>query len=264
MPRALGPGESCPADSMTKHPGGKGANIAMLACSARDGVPGPSRIGVFLNGAVGADEPGSRLLEHLKRCGVDISRVRIMAGEATATGIVMLKTVISDSRSFAYHGAISSWRMPDPSTVNCLTSGSIPDLIVANLTAPQEEVVKVFTAAAREGETTVFNPSPIQEVDRVIFANVTHLILNQSEAAALRQVDSGLLSDQSDWEETTGFFLQLGVSNVVPTLAAEGAYYATIDGESGHVKAVQGVQVVDATGAGDSFIGAYAVEYVRQ
>ncbi|OQO15087.1 hypothetical protein B0A48_00469 [Cryoendolithus antarcticus] len=259
---------------MTKDPRGKGANIAMAACRARDKLLNPSdrptaqlrtdKIEVFLNGAVGAGEPGSRLLAYLERGDVDVSRVQVMEGEATATGIVMLETAISDSRSFAYHGAVSTRRMPNPGTTACLTSNGEPDLVVANLIAPQEEVAKAFTAAAREGVATVFNPLPIQEMNRAIFANVTHLMLNQSEAAALRQVDADSLKAQADWDEATDFSLRLGVSNVVLTLAVDGAYYATASGESGHVEAVQDVQVVDATGAGDFFIGAYAVEYVTQ
>ncbi|OQO14116.1 hypothetical protein B0A48_00992, partial [Cryoendolithus antarcticus] len=201
MRRAPGPGESCPADSMTKYPGGKGANIAMAACRARDSLrvergkasdehdgahtdADGDNVTICLNGAVGADEPGARLLEHLKRGGVDVSRVQLTDGEATPTGIVMLETSINDSRSFAYHGAMSSWRITDPSTTACLTSGDRPDLIVAKLTAPQEEVLKVFAAAAKEGVPTLFNPSPIQEIERAIFANVTHLIVNESKAMA--------------------------------------------------------------------------------
>nr|OQO28729.1 hypothetical protein B0A51_02972 [Rachicladosporium sp. CCFEE 5018] len=250
MPRAPGPGESCLADSMVKHPGGKGANIAMAACRARDGLPGRDlaspvqpqldTMDIFLNGAVGADERGARLLEHLKRGGVNVSHVHVMGGEATATGMVMLETAINDSRSFAYHGAMFSWRMPDSRTVSCLASGDMPDIVVANLTAPQDEVAKVFAAAARERAAMLFNPSPIQEIDGAMSTNLTHLILNQSEAAALRQLDTGLLKDQTDWFETTAFFLRLGVSNVVLTLAAEGAYYATVGGTPSLVLAFVG------------------------
>jgi len=53
-----------------------------------------------------------------------------------------------------------------------------------------------------------------------------------------------------------------GAKNVVITLGEKGAYYANTK-ESGHIHAYK-VNVVDTTGAGDTFTGAYATEYLKR
>lgn len=58
-------------------------------------------------------------------------------------------------------------------------------------------------------------------------------------------------------------FLDWGVRDtVIITLGSNGLVYATRSGASGHLKAFP-AKVVDTTAAGDTFVGGYAVQRVR-
>jgi hypothetical protein len=57
------------------------------------------------------------------------------------------------------------------------------------------------------------------------------------------------LNDLTAWQEAVGDFIQLGVKNVVITLGAKGAYYATSLEDKG-VVAEKNIEVIDTTGAG--------------
>lgn len=52
------------------------------------------------------------------------------------------------------------------------------------------------------------------------------------------------------WNTTAQDFIEMGVTNVIITLAEKGAYFATHDGKKGKIDAVQDVDVKDTTGAG--------------
>ena len=96
-----------------------------------------------------------------------------------------------------------------------------------------------------------------------MYKAITHLILNETEAAILtdRQLEE-VEASNFDWSLISSEFLQKGVKNVVITLGARGAFFANAAGQ-GLVGAVK-VKVVDTTAAGDTFIGAYAVSMVRK
>jgi len=76
---------------------------------------------------------------------------------------------------------------------------------------------------------------------------ITHLLVNESEAAIMSGRDLDEVN-QDSWPVICQEFLKRGVANVVITLGAKGAYYATAT--------VQGlcpaykVKVMDTTGAG--------------
>ena len=63
----------------------------------------------------------------------------------------------------------------------------------------------------------------------------------------------GEVSEQTGialWMRAAEHFIRLGVKNVVVTLAAQGTYYATTNGEQSLVGAENTIKVVDTTGAG--------------
>lgn len=104
-----------------------------------------------------------------------------------------------------------------------------------------------------------------------IYPSITHLILNESEAALLtgRAVEDVEAKD-FDWSVVTAEFISKGVKNVVVTLGSKGAFWASSSSgnagqniKQGFVPAEKVAKVVDTTAAGDTFVGAYAVAVVR-
>lgn len=251
-------GESMDCTTLASFPGGKGANTAITtyrACRSKPtteskGIDDKSNIQVYMNGAVGDDDFGVTLKTKLEQQGVNVSGVRTIDNERSGTCVVVVETESGDSRNIAYQGANLKWTPRERNSVECLAGGAKPDLVIAHLGVRREEVERVLETASRNNVETLLNPSPAVYLVNSTYKNLTHLVLNETEAALLsgRNVDE--INDLTAWQEAVEDFIQLGVKNVVLTLGAKGAYYATSEGDKGLVDAEKNVQVVDTTGAG--------------
>ena len=80
-------------------------------------------------------------------------------------------------------------------------------------------------------------------------------MVNESEAAMLSGI--ALLSNREDLHRAAQFFIAKGVKVVVITLGERGAYCRTTS-SPGKLFPAREVEVVDSTGAGDTFVGAFA------
>jgi ribokinase len=161
------------------------------------------------------------------------------------------------------------------------------ELIILQLEIPLEIVCQIIQSAKQRKKNVhvLLNAAPARKLPREIYPGVTHLILNESEAKLLSSdSDSDSDSDspapsnenenettpkekeeEEEEEQTASKFLQWGVQNVIITLGARGAYYASSSStiiKKGHQPIptpVPAQNVIDTTGAGDTFVGAYAV-----
>jgi ribokinase len=88
--------------------------------------------------------------------------------------------------------------------------------------------------------------------------------MNESETAILSDMPADAITASSDLGSITEKFFDKGVSNVIITLGAEGAYYqsakAAGEGQAGRKMPATKAAVVDTTAAGDTFVGAFAVK----
>lgn len=287
-------GESMDAISLANYPGGKGANTAIATYRASHNKPTGNgavqarengEIRVFMNGAVGDDDFGVELRTKLEENGIDVSGVRTLAGEKSGTCAVIVDVDSGESRNIAYQGANLRWTPREPDSVECLAGGAKPDLVVTHLGVRREPVEQVLETASKNGVDTILNPSPAVYLVSSTYQNVTHLLMNETESAMLSGRPIEVFDNPDVWKAAAQHFISLGVKNVVITLAAKGAYYATYTGDTGLVDAEKSVKVVDTTGAGyvqllanflcclkanacihyrDTFVGTYAVEYIRQ
>lgn len=118
---------------------------------------------------------------------------------------------------------------------------------------------------ARAGGTRVIlNPAPAQELPEDIYENLTYLIMNETEAAILSGRPPKSVSLSSDLDSVAADFIKKGVVNVIITLGADGVFYrkntSLREGKSGERVPAIKTKVVDTTAAGDTFLGAFAVE----
>ncbi|GAB7324354.1 hypothetical protein MBLNU13_g08306t1 [Cladosporium sp. NU13] len=264
-------GETYPADEYKKAPGGKGANSAIAAfrsCHVIKDAPGLSRndagsnIRVRMIGAVGLDPDGAYMLKALRDNEIDTTGV-LEVNESTGMMFVMVQEVEDsmDNRLISTRGANAALTIESFATADKLYSDSKPDLIISQLELELSAIEKMLETAGRDGIKVLLNAAPATSMLSNLYQYVTHLVVNETEAAILsgsklRDVNS------TTWEEITRGFLDDRVENVVITLGARGAYYANNE-TSGQVSAFK-IVPVDPTGAGDTFTGAYAAEYVRQ
>ena len=123
-------------------------------------------------------------------------------------------------------------------------------LVVAQLETPLATTEAAFAAARAVGATTLLNAAPAQALPDGLLAATDILAVNETEAARLagREDAPGALAAVLAPRFRRG---------VVLTAGAAGAFRAWPGAPPVHVRP-PAVQVVDSTGAGDAFIGAFA------
>ncbi|EGX47255.1 hypothetical protein AOL_s00091g22 [Orbilia oligospora ATCC 24927] len=252
--------------------GGKGANTAVAAhrfclqeseTDSNGTLSADIDIQVALHGAVGGDEYGRLLKEELADAGIDVSGVDTLPSSTSGICCVLVDAKTGESSNIAYQGANINWQPSDALMDRQSSKGpDRPDLVILHLDTSLEVVRKILKTAAEFKIDALLNPSPVTDLGTEIYHNLTHLILNEPEAMRLSRVDFGKFPTKAAWQKAGMYFIELGVMHVVITLGAKGAYYITAH-ESGLVSLAEKINVIDSTGAGDTFTGTYAVEYVR-
>ena len=122
-------------------------------------------------------------------------------------------------------------------------------------------MLQIQRAACAAVVPVLLNPAPAIPLPAEAYTGLTHLIVNETEAEILAgptDINDTLETRCKSWAQS---FLARGVHNVLITLGGRGVYYATNAGLAGRVAAAP-TTVVDTTAAGDTFVGAYALEMV--
>ena len=116
-------------------------------------------------------------------------------------------------------------------------------------------------SARESGKHIILNPAPALMLPDFAYQDIDTLIMNETESAILAGPgDYDKEHHKLSPEQLAPLFLKRGVREaVIITLGSEGLVYATASGLSGHI-AARKVNVIDTTAAGDTFVGAYAVQ----
>lgn len=213
--------------------GGKGANQAVAA----------ARLGgqVQMFGCVGGDQFGQETKANLARNGVDVTAVKTI--ENTTTGSAHITVFEGDNAIVYVPGANQEV------TVDYLKSVEA-DLLACTYLVIQNEIPMpsiqylIDLADAHDIQVT-YDPAPFIEIDKAYLEKVDYLLPNETEAKAMF----------GDLE--TDALLGQYPAQLLITMGGDGVRYH--DGEKAvHVPAIKG-NVVDTTGAGDTFSGAFTV-----
>lgn len=263
-------GETVVASGFTEQPGGKGANAAVacyrLTRPNPKGLPrtdNENDIRVRMIGAVGADEFGGPMKNNLLECGVNVDGVRVMKGQTTAVNNIILENDSGANRIMQHPGAAYALEPTEFMTLESLGGGVAPDLLISQLEIRRETVEQALETANRERVEVLMNPSPPSALLTRCYSMISHLIMNENEAWMLSDCSSMDIENQTGLPQIAEYFHNLGVNNVVITLGEKGAYYSN-ESRAGYVEAEKNCTVLDTSGAGDTFVGAYAADYMAQ
>ncbi|RAL61596.1 hypothetical protein DID88_009634 [Monilinia fructigena] len=248
-------------------PGGKGANQA-VAC-ARLSRPNPastpshnSDVLVKMIGAVGDDEFGPSLISSLEDSLIDTKSIQTIPKQSTGVAVILVESNSGENRILLSPGAnhsLKPLRLQHPFLPQHPPPlPSRPPTRNPPIHRPPNSLHRPNLPHPRPPQ-----PRPAVKLPKDAYPSITHLILNETEAAILTDRDiQSVEAPEFNWRIITSEFLSLGVKTVIITLGAKGAIFATGDVYE-HVPAEKDVKVVDTTAAGDTFVGAYAVELVR-
>ena len=211
-----------------------------------DDIEAPS---VRMVGAVGADQFGPSLKRNLERCGVNVDGVRVVEGQQTAVANILLESYTKANRIMQYPGVNHNFQPSDFTTAESLGGGVRPDLMICQLELDREAIEQAIETAGREGIDVLLNPSPAFFLMPKVYPKITHLVVNETEAFLLSEIERDDIKNQTAWTKVADSFLALRVKNVVVTLGADGANYAN-ESSRGHVDAEKNVLIRDTSGAG--------------
>lgn len=236
-PRLPALGETLLGGPFSTAPGGKGANQS--AACARLGAAA-----VHI-GRLGDDLFGRQLLEVLQDEGIDTSAIAVTAG--TNSGVAQICVAGGDNSIIVAPGANALLSARDVRDHRGLFREARAALF--QLEVPLEAVTEGLRLARAEGALTILNPAPWRPLPDETLALVDVFVPNAIELSQCAMT--------ANREKAFEKLLEAGVGAVVMTAGSDGAHFASSH-RSGHVPAPS-VDVVDSTGAGDTFTGALAV-----
>ncbi len=226
-------GETVMGNRLIVSPGGKGANQAVAA--ARLGMD------VYMIGCVGADSYGDMMLNALRDSGVKTDYVTVLGDATTGTAHIILAE--GDNSIIVLKGA--NERVTKDIVDASFNVISSSDLVMLQHEIPLETVGYIIDKCFEAGVPVMLNPAPYMDIPKEWIDKVTYITPNEHEASLMfpgESRDEILLSHEG---------------KIIMTAGGDGVLY----GENGKVSHVEGfkVEVVDTTGAGDTFNGAFAV-----
>lgn len=233
--RAPLPGETVLGGDAEVQAGGKGANQAVAA--ARAGAS------VAFCGAVGQDTFAPVPIQALRSAGVDLQHLRELD---VPSGIALITISDDGENSITVASGANARLMPEdlPADFSGFTH------LLMQQEIPPQTVLAAAERAKSAGLKVLLNAAPSRELSADLWPLLDYLIVNEHELAQL----SGMPEGQE--ESAAHSLLGRGVGAVIVTLGGRGSL--TITADNVLKQAAHKVEVVDTTGAGDTFCGVLA------
>lgn len=237
---------SMPADEIRLSFGGDALNESVIL----------SRMGkkVQLITKIGADESGRRVLNYMRENGIRTDSAKIEEGLATGINIVLIDP--DGERHFLTNPTGSLRKLGYDDIAGFLDQAGRIVSMASMFISP------LLTIDKMEG---LFRQ--IKESGRIVFADLTTAKNGEilSDLQELLQYVDVIVPNESEIAHLTGetdpyrnvrLLLEAGVGTAVVKIGARGCVLGDPDGIR-TIPAVQGVQSVDSTGAGDAFAAGY-------
>ena len=240
-------GETFVADSITMCGGGKGANQAVQL----------SKLGgkAFMAGCVGNDKFGEELLSNLQKHNVNTDNVKLSEKNNTGMGIV---NVFDDGKLIATITRGANYDITNSDIDKIKNEIISAQIIILQMEIPIEVIEYVINLASKHDVYIILNAAPACEIKEEVLSKVNCLVVNETDASFyLNKEINDVKSSIENCEELYGKIKDL----LIITLGENGSLL--YDGkEKLHIKARK-AEVTETTGAGDSFIGAFAYKLLN-
>ena len=264
-------GETHQAISFEKHIGGKGLNEAIAISSL---VKKDANTKVRMIGKVGDDSFGKELKDALVNANVDTGYVETIEGKSSGIAVIIVEKDSGENRILITAGTNGELKptnqdyetyfkeKPDNETHYVVFQNEYPDTL-KTLNWVKEN---------RPGISIAYNPSPFKAeiINEELMSKLDLLIVNEGESLSVasqilphNEYDDFVKAVESD--EVQGFtnlaqklqklLSQEHISTQIITMGSKGAVYCSKNSGSNFVLAEKVENVVDTTGAGDTFFG---------
>lgn len=231
-------GETVLGKDFSLIPGGKGANQAVAAAKL-----GAESIMV---GNVGLDTNGDFAIDNLNSVNVNTDCIDFVRG--VPTGVANIIVAEGDNSIIVISGA--NYKV-NKETINKYKDIILSaDIVLLQLEIPLETVEYTLELCAKNNVKVLLNPAPAVELSSSMIENAAFITPNEHELKII-------LGKNCDTEEE----MKKYPNKLIVTLGSKGVKY--FDGNEMRMIPSYKVEVVDTTGAGDTFCGALAAALVR-
>lgn len=274
-------GETFRANSFETHAGGKGLNqtiaIAKLKQTGSD-------YSVRMVGNVGADSFGHELINLLVANEVEVSTIKIVEDKSTGVATIIVEEMNGGQNRILLSEGANGNTVYSPDELSEIFSKikekDIEDdrhLVVFQHEIPDPCSIMKWLKENHPSFEVIFNPSPCKPLAREYWRNVDVLIINEIEALQIAEAIfskeiydeyKNLVSENfvEGYRKICQEFQQNLISNinnaaVVVTLGSQGSLYCSKNHKCvGYTPSLKGINVVDTTGAGDTFLGSLVTQ----
>jgi len=237
----------------TVQAGGKGANQAVALCKAG--------LNTYHAGKIGGD--GVWISELMSTAGVDVTYLTVDETQRTGCAVVQVcETKTGEENAILiFDGA--NQEINDEDIRQTLSGFSSADVLVM-----QNEISnghRLLKLAKERGMFCVFSPAPLYEriIDEFDFDCADVLVMNEVEAATLHAQIFPEQGESRDYERILKRFSETwpNVQVILITLGSQGVL-SLYHGKLIHIPS-RVVEVVDAVGAGDTFMGFFLGHFLQ-
>ena len=226
-------------------PGGKGSNQAIAA----------ARLGGNVNfiTKIGDDQNAKMALKLYEEAGINTDSIFQDPNQSTGVAGIMINEKTGDNAINIVPGAAGSISNEDID--NNIEFIKKSEIFLTQLETPNDVTSYALNRAKETGSITIFNPAPASDIKESDFKCIDYFTPNETEASFYlgKKVES-----KTEIEESAKIFLEKGVKNIIITLGPKGLYFANSE-ESFFIDVYSlKDKVIDTTGAGDAFNGAFA------
>ena len=238
-------GETILGKKFVVGPGGKGSNQSVAAGKAGASVEFITKIG--------NDDYGKMALNTYRETNVGIKNVFESNDQSTGVAAILLDKETGNNAISVVPGAAGALTIADIDNAKDTIINS--SIFLTQLEAPMDVVCYALKMAKENNVTTILNPAPAAKLDKEIFPLIDYFTPNETEASFY--ID-GEINTVEDAKKYATQILDLGIKNALITLGEKGVYFANKD--TNHFEPSLDLQnkVVDTSGAGDAFNGAFA------
>lgn len=245
-PRAPEAGETLSGARMSTEHGGKASNQAV----------GASRLGVRtgLLTAIGRDDRAAAALTMWQTEGVDVTAVQQLDGTTMVGCILVEKT--GENRIVIADGVLND--LSAERITHCRNTFEEAAAVLVSCEMPTAAITAALRLGRDSGAHVILNPAPAPDLPDDAWDAVDLITPNRTEA--------GQLLGTADLDAATAAarLAERCRSAVVVTDGAAGCFVCESPGATPeHIDGISGIDVVDTTGAGDSFNSALACALLR-
>ena len=227
-------------------PGGKGSNQAIAASRAGGDVSFVTKLG--------KDNYADMALKLYQEAGVNTQAVILDSNLNTGAAGILINQQTGENAINVIPGAAAT--IDHKFIDDNLSIIKNSKIFLTQLETSIDATMYALKMAKENGCSTILNPAPARNLPDDCFKNIDFFTPNETEASFF--INQSIESEK-DCQSAAKVLLDKGVKNILITLGDKGCFFKNQEEEFLLPAKKLSVPVVDTTGAGDAFNGAFSV-----